>query len=135
MVSLFVEWGTHEHVCAQFNYDSPHPASGGYELFASLVAGMGETTLASVSIMNATTALWYMLPSSITAAAATLVGNSLGGGKTRAAQSAIVMSFIMAMTYGLVNGGLVRQRCRARRHSAHLTPSGTGLWALSGATV
>ncbi len=80
---------------------------GGYELYASLVAGMGQTALASVSVLNATTAIWYMLPWAITTAAATLVGNALGAGKTRDAQSAALMSLMMVLTYGTLNGGLV----------------------------
>lgn len=87
MASLFVEWG-------------------GYELYAALSSRLGKTALATHSIMNATTAIWYMAPVGLGTAAATLLGNYLGQGKAREAKSIVMLTYILLGLWGVLNGGL-----------------------------
>lgn len=85
-LSLFLEWG-------------------GYEIYTSFVAQLGQTELAANAILGpATAGLWYVLPFGESIAASTLMGNALGSRMHGTAKQMAVLAYLVAILYALVNG-------------------------------
>jgi multidrug resistance protein, MATE family len=79
---------------------------GGYEVYAALAARLGQTALATHSIMNATTSIWYMVPWGMSTAASTLMGQYLGEGEGLRARNMALLCYVLLFGWGLINGGL-----------------------------
>lgn len=86
-ISLMIEWGS-------------------FEVNAAIAARLGEVDLAAHAIMCNSVSVWYSFPIGVATAATALVGNMLGAGHPERAKIFANIAFMIALLYGILNGGL-----------------------------
>jgi MATE family multidrug resistance protein len=79
---------------------------GSFEVNAAIASRLGEIPLAAHAIMCNSVSVWYCIPLGVATATTTLVGNMLGAGDADKAKLYTRIAFVLALIYGILNGGL-----------------------------
>jgi MATE family multidrug resistance protein len=78
-----------------------------FEIIGLLIAYLGNTQLASYSIIMSTASLFYTVPMGLSVAASNRIGNQLGNGKSNAARLTAYGSIILSLFFGLCNSAIL----------------------------